>query len=63
MKERVVRYSKEELKKLKGKTDHAYIRITSDAEIERQVKTDPDSYIPTKDEIDAFQPARKDKNK
>ncbi len=60
MKERVVRYSKEELKRLKGKTDFARVQNTSDKEIERQVEKDPDSYIPTEEELKEFKPVNKD---
>lgn len=61
MKDRVVRYSKEELKKLKGKTDFLRVRNTSDKEIERQVASDPDSYIPTDAELKNFKPVSKEK--
>lgn len=60
MKERVVRYSKEELKRLKGKTDFARVQNTSDKEIERQVEKDPDSYIPTEEELKEFKPVNKE---
>lgn len=60
MKERIVRRTKEEIKKLKGKTDHVYIGNTSDKEIERQVESDPDSYIPTDEELKKFKPVSKD---
>ncbi len=54
MKERIVRHTKEELKKMKGKTDSEKVRNTSDKKIEEQVKKDPDSYIPTDEELDKF---------
>ncbi len=60
MKERIVRRSKEEIKKMKGKTDHVYVSNTSDKEVERQVETDPDSYIPTEGELKKFKLANKD---
>lgn len=60
MKEKIVRYTKEELKKLKGKTDHEYVGNTTDKEIENQVENDPDSYIPTDEELEKFQPVNKD---
>lgn len=54
MKEIIVRRTKEELKKMKGKTDHMHVGNTSDKEIERQVENDPDSNIPTKKELKKF---------
>ena len=54
MKERIIRRTKEELKKMQGKTDHVYVQNTSDKEIERQVKNDQDSYIPTEEELKKF---------
>ena len=62
MKERIVRRSKEEIKRLKGKTDHTYVGNTSDKEIEAQVKNDPDSYIPTSEELEKFKPVHEDKS-
>ena len=63
MKERIVRYSKEELKKLKGKTDLARVQNTSDKQIERQVEGDPDSYIPTDEELEQFKPVNKEEKR
>ncbi|BBA36083.1 uncharacterized protein sS8_4153 [Methylocaldum marinum] len=60
MKERIVRRTKEEIKKMRGKTDHVYVGNTSDKEIERQVENDPDSYIPTEEELKKFKPVKKD---
>ena len=60
MKERIVRRTKEEIKKMKGKTDHVYVGNTSDKEIEHQVENDPDSYIPTEEELNKFKPVKKD---
>ncbi len=54
MKERIVRRSKEEIKKMEGKTDHVYVQNTSDKEIESQVENDPNSYIPTDEELKKF---------
>lgn len=59
MKERIVRHTKEEIKKMKGKTDHVYVQNTSDQEIEKQVENDPDSYIPTEEELKKFKRVRK----
>ncbi len=58
MKERIVRRTKEEIKKMKGKTDHVYVGNTSDKEIERQVENDPDSYMPTEEELKKFKPVK-----
>lgn len=63
MKERIVRRTKEKIKKMKGKTDHVYVGNTSDKEIERQVENDPDSYIPTEEELKKFKPVNRDDEK
>lgn len=54
MKERIVRYTKEELKQMKGRTDHGYVRDTSDEEIKRQIEKDPDSCLPSEEELKKF---------
>lgn len=60
MKERIVRYTKDEIKKLKGKTDLGRVRKTSDEEIKQQVEHDPDSYLPSDEELKKFKPANKE---
>ncbi len=60
MKERIIRRTKEEIKKIKGRTDHVYVQNTSDKEIERQVENDPDSYIPTDEELKKFKRVHED---
>ena len=60
MKERIVRHTKKEIKKMKGKTDHVYMQNTSDKEIEKQVENDPDSYIPTEEELKEFKRVHKE---
>lgn len=60
MKERIVRHTKEELKKVKGKTDHVYVSNTSDEKIKKQVENDPDSYIPTDEELKRFKRVHED---
>lgn len=60
MKERIVRHTKEELKKMKGKTDHVYVNNTSDEKIRRQVENDPDSHMPTDEELKKFKRVKKD---
>ena len=60
MKERIVRRSKDEIKKMKGKTNHVYVQNTSDKEIEKQVENDPDSYIPTEEELKKFRRVHED---
>jgi hypothetical protein len=59
MKPRIVTYSKEELRKKKGKTDFGKLRRTTDKDIDEQVKNDPDSVIPTEKELEEFKPAKK----
>ena len=63
MKERIVRHTKKEIKKMKGKTDHVYVQNTSDKEIEKQVENDPDSYIPTEEELKEFKRVHKEEEK
>lgn len=63
MKEKIVRHTKEELKKMKGKTDHVYVGNTSDEKIKRQVEHDPDSYIPTDEELKKFKRVHKDEHR
>jgi len=60
MTERIVRHTKEELKKMKGKTDHVYVANTSDEKIKKQVENDPDSCIPTEEELKQFKRVHKD---
>ncbi len=59
MKPKIVTYTKEELKKKKGKTDFDKLRKTTDKDIEEQVKNDPDSTIPTEKELDEFKPVKR----
>ena len=60
MKERITRRTKDEIKKMKGKTNHVYVGNTSDKKIERQVDGDPDSYIPTEEELKKFKRVNED---
>lgn len=60
MKERIVRYTKEELKRLKGKTDHTFVEKTTDTDIERQVSNSPDDHLPTEEELREFKKVNKD---
>ena len=47
-----------ELKDRKGKTDFEALENLSDDEIERAARDDPDSALPTEDELDEFRLAR-----
>lgn len=60
MKKRIVRYKKEDIKKMKGKTDHVFVQNTSDKKIQKQVENDPDSYIPTEEELKKFKRVHKE---
>lgn len=60
MKERIVRYTKEELKRLKGKTDHTFVEKTTDADIERQVNNSSDDHPPPEKELKEFKKVNKD---
>lgn len=59
MKPKIVSYTKDELKKKKGKTDFDKLRKTTDRDIDEQVKNDPDLVIPTEKELEEFKPAKK----
>lgn len=59
MKPKIVTYTKEELKNKKGKTNFDKLRKTTDKDIEKQVKNDPDSVIPTEKELKEFKPVKK----
>ena len=59
MKKRIVRYKKEKIKTMKGKTDHVFVQNTSDKKIQKQVENDPDSYIPTGEELKNFKQVNK----
>jgi len=47
-------YTEEELKKLKSKTDYERLKNMTDEEIEQAAKDDPDSYLPTDEELKKF---------
>lgn len=59
MKKRIIRRSKEELQKMKGKTDHVFVKNTSDNHILDQVENDPDSHIPSEQELVKFDSVNK----
>lgn len=61
MKERIVRHSKDDIKKLKGKTSFKKVSETSDNEIEEQVEKDPELVLPSEEELKEFKPTKKDK--
>ena len=63
MKERIVRRTKKEIKKMQGKTDHVYVQNTSDKKIKKQVENDPDSYIPTEEELKEFKRVHRGREK
>lgn len=48
------RYTLEELKKLKSKTDYDRLKNMTDEEIEKAAKEDPDSALPTDEELKKF---------
>lgn len=47
-------YTLEELKKLKSKTDYERLKNMTDEEIEKAAKEDPDSALPTDEELKKF---------
>lgn len=59
MNDKTRRFSLEELRKMKGKTDWARVDNTSDDDIRSQVGADPDLALPTEDELNEFVPANK----
>lgn len=50
----IVRYTKEELKKMKGKTDEERLKNISEEELEKAAKADPDSDWPSEEELKKF---------
>jgi|GEM_PF-1995995 len=50
----IVRYTKEELKKLKGKTDKERLENITEDELEEAAKSDPDSDWPSDEELKKF---------
>ena len=51
----------EQAKKLKGKTNWQEVDEITDEEIERAAKDDPDSALPTNEELDEFKPVKNKK--
>lgn len=47
-------YTEEELKKLKSKTDYERLKNMTEEEIEQAAKDDPDSALPTDEELKKF---------
>jgi hypothetical protein len=47
-------YTLEELKKLKSKTDYERLKNMTDEDIEKAAKGDPDSALPTGEELKKF---------
>jgi hypothetical protein len=47
-------YTLEEIKKLKSKTDNERIKKITEEEIEKSAKEDPDSALPTDEELKKF---------
>lgn len=52
----------DEIKKLKGNTHWEAIDEMTDEEIEEAAKNDPDSALPTDEELKQFKPIKKNKN-
>jgi len=48
-----------ELKNLKTKTDYDKVDQLTDEEIEKAAREDPDSALPTEEQLAKFRPARK----
>lgn len=51
----------EQAKKLKGKTNWQEVDEITDEEIAKAAKDDPDSALPTKEELDEFKPVKNKK--
>lgn len=56
-------YSLEDLKKLKSKTDYERLKKMTDEEIERAAEEDPDSALPTDEELKKFKRVKPDEKK
>ncbi|MEM6842298.1 MAG: BrnA antitoxin family protein [Bacteroidota bacterium] len=59
-KEKIVRYSSEEIKKMKGDTNWERINAITDEELEEMVKNDPDDVYLTDDQFGKGKSYRKD---
>ncbi|MCL7422131.1 MAG: hypothetical protein M8364_14625 [Methylobacter sp.] len=55
----IKKISAEEVKKLKGKTNWQEVDEITDEEIEDAAKSDPDSALPTDEELKQFKPVKK----
>jgi hypothetical protein len=57
----IKRISAEDAKKLKGKTDWSEVDSLSDEQIEEAAKNDPDSALPTDEELKEFKHKKPEK--
>lgn len=53
----------EEARRLKGKTDWSRVDALTDEEIEHAASSDPDSVLPTEEDLKEFKPAGKKSRK
>ncbi len=47
-------YTEDEIKKIKSQTDYERLKYMTDEDIEQAAKDDPDSALPTDDELKKF---------
>lgn len=52
-------YTLEQIKKLKSKTNYERLKNMTDEEVERAAKDDPDSALPTDEELKEFKRVKK----
>ena len=55
----IKKISAEEVKKQRGKTNWQKVDEITDEEIEEAAKSDPDSALPTEEELKQFKPVKK----
>ena len=56
-------YTLEEIKKMKSKTDYERLKKMTNEEIEQAAKDDPDSALPTDEELKKFKRVKQDEKK
>jgi len=56
----IKRYTEDELKKIKDRTDYERLKNMSEEEIEENSKSDPDALTPTDEQLEKFKKVKKD---
>lgn len=56
----IKKYTEDELKKIKDKTDYERLKNMSEEEIEENAKSDPDALTPTDEQLEKFKKVKRD---